>query len=107
MLNNDSAFKYETLYKGPFEIMQCWTNGVVALKCGMINIRYNIRHIKPYTYDTTLKKLLCRMVFDNVIILITDYILPCIYIKSWNKVYYWMFTGTITYIHIVHACEVF
>ena len=49
MITNDSDFKYETSYKGEFEITQCWTNGTATLQCGAIKNRYNIRHIKPYT----------------------------------------------------------
>ena len=32
MLNNNADLKYETLYTGPFEIMQCWKYGAVILK---------------------------------------------------------------------------
>ena len=31
MLNNNSAFKYETPYLGSFEMTHCWTNGTVIL----------------------------------------------------------------------------
>ena len=31
-----AEYKYETPYKGPFMIMQCWTNGIVTLECGAI-----------------------------------------------------------------------
>ena len=34
MLTNNAAFRYETLYNGPFEINHCWTNGAVTLQCG-------------------------------------------------------------------------
>ena len=51
MLNNHSAYKYETPYKGPFSIARCWTNGTVILKYDAIKIRHNIRRIKPYTSD--------------------------------------------------------
>ena len=47
MLNNNSALKYETPYKVPFDITQCWTNGMVTLKYGVTKIRYNICLIKP------------------------------------------------------------
>ena len=52
MLNNNDALKYETLYKGPFYITQCWTNGKVTLQRGATKIRYNVSCIKPYTSDT-------------------------------------------------------
>ena len=51
MLNNSAAFKYETSYKGPFEILQCWTYGTFTLQMGAIKIRYNIRHIHIYRYN--------------------------------------------------------
>ena len=31
VLNNKSALKYETTYKGQFEINQCWINCTVTL----------------------------------------------------------------------------
>ena len=52
MLNNDSTFKYEMMYKFPFDITQCLNNGTVKIQCGEKTIRYNIRCIKPYKYDT-------------------------------------------------------
>ena len=55
MLVKNTAFKYETPYKRPFEITQCCTNGTVTLHCGAIKIRYNIHHIKPHTYDTNIE----------------------------------------------------
>ena len=36
MINNNTAYKYETPYKGPFLIKQCWANGTVLLQCGAI-----------------------------------------------------------------------
>ena len=55
MLNNHVAYKYETPYKVPFVITQCWTNGMVALQYGTTKIRYNIRRIRPYTFDTNVE----------------------------------------------------
>ena len=55
MLVNNTAFKYETQYNGPFEIIKCWDNVTFILKCGETNIKYNICHIKPYTYGTKIK----------------------------------------------------
>ena len=52
ILNNHTAYKYETQYKGPFMITHCFTNGMVNLQCSAVKINYNIRRIKPYTYDT-------------------------------------------------------
>ena len=55
MINNNSAFKYDTPYNGTFKIMQCWTNGTVTLQCGAIKIRYSICCIKPYTSNTSIE----------------------------------------------------
>ena len=33
MINNHTTYKNETLYKGPFVIIYCWTNGMVTLNC--------------------------------------------------------------------------
>ena len=52
MLTNHTVYIYETLYKGPFVITQCFTNGTVNLQCDAIKIKYNIRCIKPYKSDT-------------------------------------------------------
>ena len=60
ILNNNAAFKDETLYKGPFEIMQCWANGMVILQCGEIQFRCNIRRIKPYTSDTNAEDIIIK-----------------------------------------------
>ena len=52
--NNNSACKYETPYKDPFVIKQCWANGMVVLQYGATKIRYDIRRIQlytPYTND--------------------------------------------------------
>ena len=48
MISNKYAYKCETLYNDPFEIMQCWTNVIVTFKMGAIKIRYIIRPIKTY-----------------------------------------------------------
>ena len=57
MINNHTTYKNETLYKGPFVITQCCTNGTVILQFGTAKSRYNIRRIKPHTSDTKLEKL--------------------------------------------------
>ena len=36
MLGNNYAFKYETPYKGPFDITHFWNNGTVTLQWGAI-----------------------------------------------------------------------
>ena len=69
MLNNHAEYKYETSFKGPFLITQCLTNGKVILHCGLIKIRHNIRHIKPYKYDTNVEDIKPKNIYDDVNIL--------------------------------------
>ena len=52
MLTKHTAYKYETLYTGPFLITWCWTNGTVSFQIGVTEIRYNICCINPYKSDT-------------------------------------------------------
>ena len=52
MLNKYTSYKYETTYKVPLVITQCFTNSTVNLKCSNIQIKYNIRCINPYKSDT-------------------------------------------------------
>ena len=59
IIDNNNYFKYETPYEGLFEINPCWTNDKVTLQCGAIKIRYNIRHIKSYTYYTNVEDIKC------------------------------------------------
>ena len=50
MLTNQNEYKYETPYKCPFVITQCFTNGTVTLQCGAIKlskIYVALSHIKP------------------------------------------------------------
>ena len=39
-------------YKLPFVMTQCFTNGMVNLQCGAIQIKYDIRRINPNKSDT-------------------------------------------------------
>ena len=55
MFNNNASFKYKIVYKIPFEITCCYINGIFTLQYGVTKSRYNIRHIKPYTYDTNVE----------------------------------------------------
>ena len=55
MLNNTTAYKYKTPFKGPFVITQCWNNGTVTLQYGTTNIRYNIRRLSHTNLIQTLK----------------------------------------------------
>ena len=68
MLNNNSAFNSETLYKGPFEITQCWTNGTVPLQCGAIKLV--IMYVKLIHIHLTLKNIyiykFLKMMFGGI-----------------------------------------
>ena len=44
--------KYKMLYKGPFLITWCFTDGKVNIQYCLTKIRYSIRWINPYKYDT-------------------------------------------------------
>ena len=48
MTNMSSAYKYETPFRGPYEIFRTWTNGIVTLQKGAVTNIINIRNIKPY-----------------------------------------------------------
>ena len=43
-----SAYKYETLFRGPYDFFQTWKNGAVTLQTGLVTHKINIRNIKPY-----------------------------------------------------------
>ena len=49
-------------------IKQCCTNGTVALQCADIKIRYNIRHIKQHTDDTTVEYIDSKLIIDDIIL---------------------------------------
>ena len=66
MLNNLSAYKYIAPYKGPFVITQCCTNVTVTMQYVPIQIRNNIRQIKPYTYDTNVEDINPKNMCDDV-----------------------------------------
>ena len=66
MLNNHNAYKYETPYKGPFLIMRCWTNGMVRIQYGPIQVRHNIHWIKPYKSDTSVEYINPKNMCDDV-----------------------------------------
>ena len=40
--------KYETLFRGPYEIVQTWENGTFTLQTGAVTKIINIRNIEPY-----------------------------------------------------------
>ena len=49
LLRRGTENKYETPYKGPFDILQVNDNGTVRLKVGAVEDTYNIRRLTPYT----------------------------------------------------------
>ena len=48
MTQTKSAYKYETSYMGPYEIVKTWTNGTVTLRMGAVTMRINIHNTNPY-----------------------------------------------------------
>ena len=48
MARNKSAYKYETLFKGLYGIVQMWTNSTITLQTVAVTTGINIRNIKPY-----------------------------------------------------------
>ena len=66
ILTNRAAYKYKTPYKGPFVITLCFTNGTVNIKYGPIQIRNNIRRIKPYKFDTKVEDINPQNMCDDV-----------------------------------------
>ena len=51
MLSNHTAYKYETPYKAPSVVTQCFTNSTVNLQYGATQIKYNMRRINTYKLD--------------------------------------------------------
>ena len=47
-------------------ITQYFTNVTVNLQCGVIQIKYNIRHIKPYKSDTNVEDISSKNMSDDV-----------------------------------------
>ena len=43
-----SAYKYKTLFRGPYEIVWTWKNGTSNLLIGTVTHRINIRNTKTY-----------------------------------------------------------
>ena len=66
MLTNHTVYKYETPYKDPFVITQCFTNVRVLLQCGAIQIKYNICRINPYKSDTKVEDFYPKSMDDVV-----------------------------------------
>ena len=66
MLTNHTIYKYETPYKSPFLITQCFTNGTVNLQYDGTEIRYNIHRIKLYKSDTKIEDSTTKNLYDAV-----------------------------------------
>ena len=48
MVRVKNDFKYETSFKGPYEIVQTWTHGTATIQTGAVTDRLNIQRIKSY-----------------------------------------------------------
>ena len=48
MKRTKSAYKYKTPYRGPYKIVQTWTNDTVTLRTGAVTMIIIIRNIKAY-----------------------------------------------------------
>ena len=66
MLNNQTAYKYETPYKGPFAIKQSWTNGVVTLQYGAKQLYIIYVKLNHINLIQTLNILPLKNIYDNV-----------------------------------------
>ena len=66
IIANDTAYKYETPYTGPFSLTRCFTNGTVSLQCGTKNIMYDMCHIKPYKSDTKVEDISSKNISDDI-----------------------------------------
>ena len=47
MVRRNQAYKYETSFQSPFEIVQMWTNITVTIRTVTVTARINICRIKP------------------------------------------------------------
>ena len=66
MLNNKNAYRYETPYKGTFDITQCWTNDMVTLKCGTIKLDIIYIALNHIHLIQNLRIISLKMMYDNV-----------------------------------------
>ena len=48
LIKNKSSYRYETLFRGLYEIFQTWANGTITLRMVAVKHRINILNIKPY-----------------------------------------------------------
>jgi len=49
LLKRGTENKYESPYKGPFNILKVNDNGTVCLRVGAVEDTYNIQRLTPYT----------------------------------------------------------
>ena len=106
VLTNNSAYKYETTYNGPFLKTQYWTNGTVTLQCGPIKlgiIYVVLMHLNMIQTLNILKFKICMMIVN----IWSPVIYFCITLKLGIKVYNIIRTETLKLIHIGHAREFF
>ena len=47
-MGNKSAYKYKTIFIGPYKTFQTCKNGTVTFRVVAVTMRINIRYIKPY-----------------------------------------------------------
>ena len=66
MFTNNTAYRRENPFKGPFVITQCFINRTVKLQYGPTKIRYNIHRINPYKYDTKVEDSKSINISDDV-----------------------------------------
>ena len=66
MLNNKNDFKYETPYKGPFDITHFWTDGTVTLQYGAKKTDIIYIGLKNIHLIQTLRILLLKMMYANI-----------------------------------------
>ena len=66
MFTDHNAYKYETPYKVPFVVTQCFINGTPMLEYCPTKIRHNIRRIKPYKSDTKVEDFISKNISDDV-----------------------------------------
>ena len=69
MLVNNTSLKYKTSHSGPFDIIQCWTNGTVTLQYGLIKICRNILCINPHISDTNVVDINLKLIIEYVTLL--------------------------------------
>ena len=78
---------------GPFVLTQFFTNSMVNVQCGAIQIKYNIRLIISYKYNTKVNE------SENKSLVVYFFLKS----RISNKVYDWIQTGTLLLIHILYA----